>query len=155
MDKKLSNDTTLKGNYDERLSTHLSKSNIEPVKIPEPEPNKIWYIPIHSIQNANKLENFDVWQMLLRSILDSYFNRTDLVNNFLVILLSFCEQPVAILADIESMIMQIAVKKINQHFNFCGKKRLYSAISVHSLDFWCNIIALNGNFCPKSVRKKQ
>ena len=111
MDRKLGNDTTLKENYDQRLSTHLSKSYIKPVKRSEPEPNSIWYMPHHSIQNANKRENFEVWQMPLRSIKDNHFNRTDLLKSFLVVLLRFCEQPVAILADIENMIMQISVKK--------------------------------------------
>ena len=85
----------------------------------EPEPEKIWYLPHHTVQNPNKPEKIRrvanaASNYQGQSLNSNLLTGPDLLNSLLGILLSFREHPVAILADIESMFMQTAVKQENQ-----------------------------------------
>ena len=56
LEKRLGNNPTLKKKYDQTLSTDLIKNYKKPVEMTEPEPEKIWYLPHHPVQNPNKTE---------------------------------------------------------------------------------------------------
>ena len=129
-EKRLGNNPTLKEKYDQTLSTDLIKNYLKPVEMTEPEPEKIWYLPHHPVQIPNKpgrirrLANA-ASKYRGQSLNSNLLTGPDLLNSLLGILLRFREHPVAILADIESMFMQIAVKqKINLHLGFSGRKTI-------------------------------
>ena len=85
----------------------------------EPAPEKIWYLPQHLVQNPNKPGKIRpvanaASKYRGQSLNSNLLTGPDLLNSLLGILLRFREHPVAILADIESMFMQIAVKQEDQ-----------------------------------------
>ena len=85
----------------------------------EPEPEKIWYLPHHPVQNPNKPGKIRrvanaASKYRGQSLNSNILTRPDLLKSLLGILIRFREHPVAILADIESMFMQIAVKQEDQ-----------------------------------------
>ena len=56
LEKRLGNNPTLKEKYDQTLSTDLIKKYKKTVEMREPEPEKIWHLPHHPVQNPNKPE---------------------------------------------------------------------------------------------------
>ena len=109
----------LKKNYDQTLSTDLIKNDMKPVDMTEPEHQKIWYLPHHPVQNPNKTGKIRrvanaASNYRGQSLNSNLLTGPDLLNSLLGIMLRFCEHPVAILADIESMFMQTAVKQEDQ-----------------------------------------
>ena len=85
----------------------------------KPEHEKIWYLPHHPVQNPNKPGKIRrvanaASKYRGQSLNSNLLTGPDLLNSLLGILLRFREHPVAILADIESMFMQIAVKQEDQ-----------------------------------------
>ena len=73
-----------------------------------PEPQKIWYLSHHLVQNPNKPEKIQrvadaASKYRGQSLNSNLLAGPDLLNSLLGILLRFREHPVAILADIESM----------------------------------------------------
>ena len=85
----------------------------------EPEPEKIWYLPHHPVQNPNKPGKIRrvanaASKYRGQSLNSNLLTGPDLLNSLLGIPIRFREHPVAILADIESMFMQIAVKQEDQ-----------------------------------------
>ena len=127
LEKRLGNNPTLKEKYDQTLSTDLIKKYIKPVEMTEPEPANLWYSPHHPVQNPNKPRTV----RRVANAASTYRGQhlltgPDLLNSLLGILLRFREHPVEILADIESMFMQIlSNEKINQHFAFSGRKTTF------------------------------
>ena len=84
-----------------------------------PEPEKIWYLPHHPVQNPNKPGKIRrvanaASKYRGQSLNSNLLTGPDLLNSLLGILLRFREHPIAILADIESMFTQIAVKQEDQ-----------------------------------------
>ena len=111
-----------------------------------------------SVQNPNKLQKIRRVANAAstnrgQSLHSNLLTGPHLLNSLLGLLLRFREHAVAILADIESIFMQSAVKQKDQlvlRF-FWSKKQFYNSISVHSLDFWGNLFALHGHLGPKSM----
>ena len=128
MEKRLGNNPTLKEEYGQTLSTDLIKNYIKPVEMTELEPEKIWYLPHHTVQNPNKPGKIRrvanaASKYRGQSLNSNLLTGPDLLNSLLGILLRFRENPVAILADIESMFMQIVVKQEDQSaFRFLWSK---------------------------------
>ena len=119
LEKRLGNIPTLKEKYDQTLSADLLKNYIKPVEMTEPEPEKIWYLPHHPVQNANKPGKIRrvanaASKYRGQSLNSNFLTGPDLLKSLLGILLRFREHPGAMLADIESMFMQIAVKQEDQ-----------------------------------------
>ena len=90
--KRLKNDIQLKELYEQTLTTDLQKFYVKPVEMQQPEPEKIWYLPYHPVFNPNKPRK------VLRVANETQFR----------------ENPVAILSDIEGMLMQIAIRHEDQ-----------------------------------------
>ena len=93
----------------------------------EPEPEKIWYLPHHPVQNPNKPGKIRrvanaASKYRGQSLNSNLLTGLDLLNSLLGKLLRFREHPVAILADIESIFMQIAVKQEDQSALFLWSK---------------------------------
>ena len=119
MEKRLGNNPTLKEKYDQTISTDLIKNYIKPVEMTELEPGKIWYLPHHPVQNPNKPGKIRrvanaASKYRGQSLNSNLLTGPDLLNSLLGVLLRFREHPVAILADIESGFIQIAVKQEDQ-----------------------------------------
>ena len=85
----------------------------------DPQPDIIWYLPHHPVENiykpgkvrrvANAASNFRG-----QSLNSNLLTGPDLLNKLLGVLMRFREHPVAVLADIEGMFMQIAIYQIDQ-----------------------------------------
>ena len=103
----------------------------------QPEPKKNWYLPHHPVVNPNKpgkvcrVANAAA-KFKGQSLNSNLITGPDLLNNLVGILLRFHENPVAILSDIESMFMQIAIRhEDNLHYVFSGPmKRLLTNTSL-------------------------
>ena len=85
----------------------------------DPQPDRIWYLPHHPIENINKPGKFRRVKNAARkfrcqSLYSNLLTGPDLLNNLLGVLMRFREHPVAFLADIEGMFMQIALHQIDQ-----------------------------------------
>ena len=83
------------------------------------ETERIWYLPHHPVQNPNKPGKIRrvanaASKYRGQSLNSNLLTGPDLLNSLLGTLLRFCEHPVAILADIESIFMQIAFKQEDQ-----------------------------------------
>ena len=85
----------------------------------DPQPDAIWYLPHHPVENINKpgkvrrLANA-ASKFRGQSLNSNLFTGPDLLNKLLGVLMRFREHPVAVLADIESMFMQIAIHQTDQ-----------------------------------------
>ena len=119
LQKRLSNDLQLKELYEQTLTTDLQKFYVKPVEMQQPEPEKIWYLPHHPVVNPNKpgkvrrVANAAA-KFRGQSLNSNLITGPDLLNNLVGILLRFCENPVAILSDIDDMFMQIAIRHEDQ-----------------------------------------
>ena len=115
---RLSKDETLRIKYQETLQTDLEKRYVKPVVFTEPQPETVWYLPHHPVCNpkkhgkvrrvANAASSFRG-----HSLNDNLLSGPDLLQN-LFLLLRFREWPVAVLADIEAMFMQISITEKDQ-----------------------------------------
>ena len=121
LEKRVGNNPTLKEKYDQTLSTDLIKIYKKPVEMTEPEPEKIWYLSHHPVQNPNPNKPRKIPRVANaaskyrgQSLNSNLLTGPHLLNRLLGTLLRFREHPVAILADFESMFMQIAVKQEDQ-----------------------------------------
>ena len=84
----------------------------------DPPPDRIWYLPQHPFENPNKpgkvRRDADAASKYRgRSLNTNLLTSTDLLNCLLGVPMRFHENPVAVLADIEGMFMQIAINQID------------------------------------------
>ena len=97
----------------------LEQNYVNPVEMQDPQPDRIWYLPHHPVENINKPGNFH-WiaktdsEFSGQSLNSSLLTGPDLLNNLLGVLMRFREHPVAVLADSEGMFMQISIHQIDQ-----------------------------------------
>ena len=119
LNKRLNNDPKLSDMYQQTLVTDLEKNYVKPVEMTDPNPERIWYLPHHPVQSANKPNKVGrVANAASKFKGESlYFNLVtgpDLLNSLIGILVRFREKPIAILADIEGMLMQIGIRNEDQ-----------------------------------------
>ena len=105
--------------FDETLQKDLEKSFVKKVKMQHPPPQRYWYLPTHPVENPNK-------PGIIRRVANvaSMFKGVSLniaLLTGLVLLASLLEinirsrkHPVGVLADIEGMFMQVAIRKEDQ-----------------------------------------
>ena len=115
----MSKDETLRIKYQETLQTDLEKGYVKPVVFTEPQPETVWYLPHHPVCNpkkpgkvrrvANAASSFRG-----QSLNDNLLSGPDLLQNLFLLLLRFRERPVAVIADIEAMFMQISITEKDQ-----------------------------------------
>ena len=80
----------------------------------DPQPDRIWYLPYHPVKNIKKPGKVHrvanaASKFRGQSLNSNLLTGPDLLNNLLGVLMRFREHPVAVLADIEGMFMQIAI----------------------------------------------
>ena len=101
------------------LLTDLEKNYVKPVEMQDPQPDRIWYLPHHPVENINKPGKIRrvanaASKFRGQSLNSNLLTGPDFLNNLLGVLMRFREHPVAVLADIEGMLMQIAIHQIDQ-----------------------------------------
>ena len=70
---------------------------------------KCWYIPHHGVYNENKPNK-------IRSLNNELMSGPDLTNQIIGVLIRFRQEPIAIMANIESMFYQVRVPEKHQNF---------------------------------------
>ena len=101
------------------LQTDLDKNFVKPVEMQEQPPHSILYLPHHPFANPNKPEKVRrvanaASKFYGESLNSNLLTGPDLLNNLVGVLLRFREHPVAVLSDIEGMLMQISVRQEDQ-----------------------------------------
>ena len=86
-----------------------------------PDIGNVWYLPHHSVNNANKPDKvrvvFDCSAKCNgTSLNENVFQGTDMTNKLICVLLRFREEPVAFTADIEAMFQQVNVSVDDRDF---------------------------------------
>ena len=92
---------------------------VEPVTKQHPPPDKIWYLPTHPVENPNKPGKIRRVANAASKFKGCSLNTClltgpDLSADLLELILRFREHAIGVLADIESMFMQIAIRKEDQ-----------------------------------------
>ena len=119
LQSRLSKDNALETKYQETLQSDLEKGYVKPVVFTEPQPEKIWYLPHHPVCNPKKpgkvrrVANAAA-SYRGQSLNDNLLSGPDLLQNMFLLLLRFREQPIAVMADIEAMFMQISIREEDQ-----------------------------------------
>ena len=111
--------TLLQEEYNKTLLTELEKNYVKPEEMQDPQLDRIWYLPLHPVENINKHRKVHRDENAASKFPGQWLNSNlltglDLLNNLLGVLMRFREHPVAVLADIEGMFMQIAIHQIDQ-----------------------------------------
>ena len=119
LNTRLQRKPSLQEKYNKILLTDLEKNYVKPVEMQDPQPDRIWYLPHHPVENikkpgkvrraANAASKFRG-----QSLNSNLLTVPDLLNKLLGVLMRFREHPVAVLADIEGMFMQIAIHQLDQ-----------------------------------------
>ena len=114
LQRQLSKDHQLSVLYDATLPTDIEKGYVKPVVFENPQPERIWYLPHHPVFNPNKpgkVRRVANAASIFKgqSLNTNLVSGPDLINILIGILLHFREKPIAVLADIEAMFMQIAL----------------------------------------------
>ena len=101
------------------METALEKSYVKPATFSTPAPEKIWYLPHDPVTNTNKpgkvrrvanAESVFKKQLLNKNLLSG----PDLLNNLVGLPLCFRQVSVAVMADIETIFMQIFIRTEDQ-----------------------------------------
>ena len=111
LEKRLRDKTIVLQKYKETLTKDLTSKYVEPV-IKQPPPDKIWYLPTHLVENPNKPGKIRRVTNAASKIKGCSLNTCrltgpDLLADLLELILRFREHAIGVLADIESMFMQI------------------------------------------------
>ena len=82
---------------------------------------KCWYIPHHGVYNENKPNKIRVvfdcsTEYQGKSLNNELMSGHDLTNQIIGVLIRFRQEPIAIMADIESMFYQVCVPEKHQNF---------------------------------------
>ena len=114
--KKLKRDDWLRGKYKENIEKHLKSGLARKLTATEASKSteKTWYLPHHAVVHPNKPEKvrtvFDAASKYQGQSLNScLLTGPDLLNNLVGVLLRFRNHPIAIVADIEAMFMQVRI----------------------------------------------
>ena len=119
LNKRLNNDPKLSDMYQQTLVTDLEKNYVKPVEMTDPNPEKIWYLPHHPVQSANKPNKVRrvanaASKFKGESLNSNLLTGPDLLNSLIGILFRFRDKPIAILTDIEGMFMQNGIRNEDQ-----------------------------------------
>ena len=85
----------------------------------DPPPDPVWYLQHHPVENPNKPSKVrrvasTATKFRGHSLNTNLLTGRDLLNSLLGVLMRFRGNPIAVLADIEGMFMQIAINKTDQ-----------------------------------------
>ncbi|XP_013402959.1 uncharacterized protein LOC106168462 [Lingula anatina] len=114
--KRLEKDSSLKSKYTTEIHQLLEKGYAEQVPSEElkRDDGKVWYLPHHPVLNPKKPDKcrivFDCAATHKGTSLNDHVHQgPDLTNKLIGVLLRFRQEPVAFMADIESMFHQVKV----------------------------------------------
>ena len=119
LEKRFREHPQKKAKFDETLQKDLEKGYVKQVKMQHPPPPRIWYLPTHPVENPNKpgkvrrIANA-ASKFKGVSLNNALLTGPDLLANLLEIILRFRKHPVGVLADIEGMFMQVAIREEDQ-----------------------------------------
>ena len=119
LEKRLKDKPITLQKYKEILAKDLALNYVEPVTKQHPPPDKIWYLPTHPVENPNKPGKIRRVANAASKFKGCSLNTClltgpDLLADLLELILRFREHAIGVLADIESMFMQIAIRKEDQ-----------------------------------------
>ena len=131
LNTRLQRKPLLQETYNKTLLTDLEKNYLKPVEMQDPQPDRIWYLPHHPVENINKPGKVRrvanaASKFRGQSLNSNLLTGPDLLNNLLGVLMRFREHPVAVLADIEGMspskspCKSPSIRLINRLFDFTG-----------------------------------
>ena len=118
-DKRLTRNLEPKKKSDETQTTNFEKQYVKPVVEQNPPPENFWYLSTHPIENPNKSDKV----RRVANAASKYNNESlntnllavsDLLANLLELILCFREHAAGVLADIEGVFMQIAIRSEDQ-----------------------------------------
>ena len=116
--RRLNKDFELKQLYEKTLETDLKNAYVKSVTFSNPAPEKIWYLPHHPVTNPNKPRKVrrvaNAASVFKKQSLNKNLLSGPDLNNLVGLLLRFRQDPVAVMADIEAMFMQICIRTENQ-----------------------------------------
>ena len=114
--KKLVRQPQFCSDYTEFMNNIISKgySEIVPEEDIQRQDGKVWYIPHHGVYHPNKPNKIRVvFDCSAKShgisLNEALLSGPDLTNNLVGVLLRFRQEPIALMADIESMFYQVKV----------------------------------------------
>ena len=119
LNRRLERNPQLCDKYKKTLQIDLGKKLVKPVEMQDPQPDRIWYLSYHPCENpnrpgkvrrvANAASNFHG-----QSLNTNWLTGPDLLKSLLGVLMRFRENQIAVLADIEGIIMQIAINQTDR-----------------------------------------
>ena len=114
LQRRLSKDHHLSVLYDATLQTDIEKGYVKSVVFENLQPERIWYLPHHPVCNPKKpgkVKRVANAASIFKgqSLNTNLLSGPDPINNLIGILLRFRQKPIAVMADIEAMFMQIAI----------------------------------------------
>ena len=119
--RKLSNDTKLREDYVAFLEEVIRAGYAEkiPQNVLHRSDGKVWFIPHHGVYHCKKPDKIGVVvncsaQFRGTSLNNELFQGPDLTNSLLGVLIRFCQEPVAIVADVQSVFLQVRVPEEDQ-----------------------------------------
>ena len=154
LEKRFREHPQKKVKFDETLKKNLEKGYVKQVKMQHPTPLRIWFLPTHPFENPNKPGKGRRVANAASKFKGVSLNNTlltgpDLLANFLEFILRFRKYPVGVLADIEVMFMQVAIREDQSALRFLwlenGFIRQYHYIRLMfgvNCSPWCAIFAL-------------
>ena len=105
--------------FNSTIESDFQKNYIAPVTMTHPQPEHIWYLPTHPVENPNKPEKVrrvanaaSIFKGT--SLNDNLLTGPDLLTDLFELILRFHEHAIGVLADIEGMFMQIAIRPEDQ-----------------------------------------
>ena len=127
------------------LCKHWEKRYVKPVVFTEPQPEAVWYLSHHPVCNAKKPGKVRRVANAASSFRgqspnDNLLSGPDLLQNLFILLLRFRERPVAVIADIEALFMQISITEKDQaalRFLWLTGNSIDPPIPVHTFDIRC------------------
>ena len=119
LEKRFRDHPQKKLKFDDTLLKDLEKGYVKPVKMLDSPPQRLWYLPTHPVENPNKpgkIRRVANAASKFRgvSLNSALLTGPDLLANLLEIILRFRSHPVGVLADIEGMFMQVAIREQDQ-----------------------------------------
>ena len=119
LEKRFREHPQKKTKFRETLHKDLEKGYVKQVKMQHPPPPRIWYLPTHPVENPNEPDKVRrvanaASKFKGVSLNNALLTGPDLLANLLEIILLLRKHPVGVLADIEGMFMQVAIREEDQ-----------------------------------------
>ena len=105
--------------FNSTIESDLQENYIAPVTMAHLQPEHIWYLPTHPVESPNKPEKVRRLANAASifkgtSLSDNLLTGPDLLTDLLELILRFREHAIGVLADIEGMFIQIAIRPEDQ-----------------------------------------